>query len=86
MEQARQTGQAISSAAEDGTFAAGVHRVTELMPSFMNDILGSAPDDQKVRNATQRNATYMEKTHSVASRPGHACRCRPLAFEPVTTR
>ncbi|TLS28802.1 hypothetical protein PpBr36_01844 [Pyricularia pennisetigena] len=47
MEQARQTGQAISSAAEDGTFAAGVHRVTELMPSFMNDILGSAPDDQK---------------------------------------
>lgn len=47
MEQARQTGQAISSAAEDGTFAAGVHRVTELMPSFMNDILASAPNDQK---------------------------------------
>lgn len=50
MEQAKQLGQTVSSAAEDGTYAAGVHRVTELMPSFMNDILASAPEDQKVRN------------------------------------
>ncbi|KAL8366083.1 hypothetical protein RB595_004725 [Gaeumannomyces hyphopodioides] len=47
MEQAKQLGQTVSSAAEDGTYAAGVHRVTELMPSFMNDILASAPEDQK---------------------------------------
>ncbi|KAG0648129.1 Rpb7-binding seb1 [Hyphodiscus hymeniophilus] len=46
-EQAKLAGQAISSAAEDGTFAAGVHRVKELLPVLMNDIIASAPDDQK---------------------------------------
>lgn len=47
MEQAKAQGQPISSAAQDGTFAAGVHRVTELMPVLMNDIISSAPEDQK---------------------------------------
>lgn len=49
LEQAKQQGQAVSSAAPDGTFAAGVNRVTELMPILMNDIISSAPEDQKVR-------------------------------------
>jgi protein NRD1 len=49
MDQAKAQGQAISSAAPDGTYAAGVHRVTELMPVLMNDIIASAPEDQKVR-------------------------------------
>ena len=49
MEQAKAQGQSVSSAAQDGTFAAGVHRVTELMPVLMNDIISSAPQDQKVR-------------------------------------
>ncbi|KAB5582696.1 hypothetical protein GE09DRAFT_1211331 [Coniochaeta sp. 2T2.1] len=47
MEQAKAQGQSVSSAAQDGTFAAGVHRVTELMPVLMNDIISSAPQDQK---------------------------------------
>ena len=50
MEQAKSQGQPISLAAQDGTFAAGVHRVTQLMPQFMSDILALAPEDQKVRN------------------------------------
>jgi len=49
MEQAKAQGQAINSSAQDGTYAAGVHRVTELMPVLMNDIISSAPEDHKVR-------------------------------------
>lgn len=48
LEQAKSQGQPINSS-QDGTYAAGVHRVTELMPVLMNDILQSAPEDQKVR-------------------------------------
>ncbi|KAI1008125.1 hypothetical protein K3495_g111 [Podosphaera aphanis] len=46
-EQAKNTGQAINSAACDGTYAAGVHRVKELLPVLMNDIIITAPNDQK---------------------------------------
>lgn len=48
-EQAKASGQPIGNSAQDGTFAAGVHRVKELLPVLMNDIIQSAPDDQKVR-------------------------------------
>lgn len=51
-EQAKTAGQPINSSAQDGTFAAGVHRVTELLPVLMNDIIQAAPDDQKVRSNT----------------------------------
>ncbi|RDA92396.1 hypothetical protein CP533_4736 [Ophiocordyceps camponoti-saundersi (nom. inval.)] len=47
LEQAKAQGQQVNSAAQDGTYAAGVHRVTELMPVLMNDILQSAPNEQK---------------------------------------
>ncbi|KAH8888197.1 hypothetical protein GQ53DRAFT_654439 [Thozetella sp. PMI_491] len=47
LDQAKLQGQTISSTAPDGTFAAGVHRVTELMPILMNDIIATAPEDQK---------------------------------------
>ncbi|KAM3078168.1 hypothetical protein ACMFMG_002534 [Clarireedia jacksonii] len=46
-EQAKSAGQTINSSAPDGTFAAGVHRVKELLPVLMNDIIQTAPDDQK---------------------------------------
>ena len=51
VEQARKAGQAVgpSEHPTDGTFAAGHKRVTELLPSFMNDIINTAPEDQKVR-------------------------------------
>lgn len=48
-EQAKAAGQTISSAAPDGTYAAGVNRVKELLPVLMNDIITTAPEDQKVR-------------------------------------
>jgi protein NRD1 len=47
LEQAKAQGQVVGSSAPDGTFAAGVHRVTELMPVLMNDILQSCPEEQK---------------------------------------
>ncbi|CAG8979078.1 hypothetical protein HYALB_00000207 [Hymenoscyphus albidus] len=46
-EQAKNAGQPINNDAQDGTFAAGVNRVKELLPALMNDIIHSAPDDQK---------------------------------------
>jgi protein NRD1 len=49
VEQARKAGQTFGPSALDGTFAAGVNRVTELLPSFMTDIITTAPEDQKVR-------------------------------------
>ena len=50
VDQARKIGQLPGSGAPDGTFAAGVTRVTELLPVLMNDIIQSAPEDQKVRS------------------------------------
>ncbi|QUC17066.1 uncharacterized protein UV8b_01307 [Ustilaginoidea virens] len=47
LEQAKAQGQTVNSSAPDGTYAAGVHRVTELMPVLMNDILQTAPEEQK---------------------------------------
>lgn len=49
VEQARKAGQTFGPAAPDGTFAAGVNRVTELLPSFMTDILTNCPEEQKAR-------------------------------------
>lgn len=46
-EQAKLASQTINSSAPDGTYAAGVHKVKELLPAFMNDIIQSAPNDQK---------------------------------------
>jgi protein NRD1 len=49
-EQAKNAGQSINVSAEDGTFAAGVNRVKELLPNLMNNIIASSLDkDQKVR-------------------------------------
>ena len=47
---ARKAGQPSGSAAPDGTFAAGLNRVTELLPVLMTDIINNAPEDQKVRS------------------------------------
>ncbi|KIH91554.1 protein NRD1 [Sporothrix brasiliensis 5110] len=47
LDQARQQGQAVNGSAPDGTYAAGVNRVTELIPVLMTDILSTAPADQK---------------------------------------
>ncbi|OKL57222.1 hypothetical protein UA08_07679 [Talaromyces atroroseus] len=47
VEAARKAGQPPGSAAPDGTFAAGVNRVTELLPVLMTDIINNAPEDQK---------------------------------------
>ena len=49
VDQARKAGQTPGSGASDGTFAAGVNRVTELLPVLLTDIINTAPDDQKVR-------------------------------------
>ena len=50
VEHARKAGQTPGAGASDGTFAAGVNHVTELLPSIMTDITNTAPEDQKVRS------------------------------------
>ncbi|OOQ83871.1 RNA binding protein Nrd1 [Penicillium brasilianum] len=47
VEAARKAGQLPGSNPSDGTFAAGVNRVTELLPVLMTDIINNAPNDQK---------------------------------------
>lgn len=47
VDQAKKSGQTVGPSANDGTFAAGVNRITELLPSLMSDILGAAPPDQR---------------------------------------
>ncbi|OTA57289.1 hypothetical protein K449DRAFT_141719 [Hypoxylon sp. EC38] len=47
IDQAKLKGQSINSSAKDGTYAAGVHRVTELLPVLMNDLLQTYPAEQK---------------------------------------
>ncbi|KAI1825106.1 hypothetical protein F4861DRAFT_214277 [Xylaria intraflava] len=47
VDQAKQHAQPVNSSAQDGTYAAGVHRVTELLPVLMNDIIQNAPAEQK---------------------------------------
>lgn len=50
IEKARQSSQELSgSAAPEGTFASGVHRVTELLPSLIDDTIQNAPPDHKAK-------------------------------------
>jgi len=67
LEQAKQQGQSVSNAAPDGTFAAGVNRVTELMPVLMDDIITAAPQDQKV---------YFTLCNVFESKTHHHMHCR----------
>ncbi|KAI9787347.1 MAG: hypothetical protein M1816_007633 [Peltula sp. TS41687] len=47
VDHARKAGQAMDATAVDGTYQAGVNRVTELLPILMTDIIQHAPEDQK---------------------------------------
>ncbi|KAJ5482462.1 hypothetical protein N7475_001274 [Penicillium sp. IBT 31633x] len=63
VEAARKAGQAPGSDAPDGTFAAGVKRVTDLLPVLMTDIISNAPQDQKDKikklvDIWERGATF----------------------------
>ncbi|KAM7206244.1 Rpb7-binding protein seb1 [Rhypophila sp. PSN 637] len=70
MKKANAHGQPITTAAQDGTFAAGVNRVTELMPILMNDIVASAPEDQKVPKTGQSCLLWLLLSpHSTNSHP-----------------
>jgi protein NRD1 len=47
VEKARASGQAVSKNAAPGTFAAGVQRITDALPSLMTELAHTAPDNQK---------------------------------------
>lgn len=69
VESARKAGQSPGGSAADGTFAAGVTRVTELLPVLMTDIINNAPEDQKVRSrykefiSSHKQALGQQKPH-----------------------
>ncbi|TQW03080.1 RNA binding protein Nrd1 [Cordyceps javanica] len=71
LEQAKAQGQPINSSAPDGTYAAGVHRVTELMPVLMNDISQSAPEDQKLACPSQYvpSSLFMTRNAEISTTP-----------------
>jgi protein NRD1 len=46
-EKARAAGQAVSKNAAPGTFASGVQKVTDALPSLMSDLIQTAPEGQK---------------------------------------
>lgn len=71
VEAARRAGQPAGSAAPDGTFAAGVNRVTELLPVLMTDIINNAPEDQKVRTRQTKQTT--KRNYRIS----HACPSLP---------
>lgn len=49
IDKAGQSGQEISaSSPQDGTFAAGVQKISQLLPQMMTDLISNAPYDQKV--------------------------------------
>lgn len=51
VEKARQNGQDLAAASNTpaGTYAAGVHRMSEVLPMMMNETIQVAPENQKVR-------------------------------------
>lgn len=50
VEKAKKNGQDLKQSHPDpGTYASGVHLVTELLPSIMNELINTAPEAQKVR-------------------------------------
>ena len=73
VEQAKKAGQALGQASPPpGTYAAGVGRVTELLPSFMNDMINNAPEEQKVR--------YLETSYESIDRSASRCLTCGLFF------
>ena len=67
VEQARKAGQTFGPSASDGTFAAGVNRVTELLPSFMTDILTNCPEEQNVRLLESMSGTMDQLVISIGA-------------------
>ncbi|KAF2280393.1 uncharacterized protein EI97DRAFT_430130 [Westerdykella ornata] len=47
VEKAKAAGQAIIKNAAPGTFASGVQKVTDVLPTLMSDLIQTAPDNQK---------------------------------------
>jgi protein NRD1 len=74
LEQAKAQAQTINSSAPDGTYAAGVNRVTELMPVLMNDILQSAPEEQKVRISDYHPHVAGNQSLPRAAHTGASCK------------
>ncbi|RPA99532.1 hypothetical protein L873DRAFT_1827932 [Choiromyces venosus 120613-1] len=64
LEQAKRLHEPVSQAAPDGTFGAGVHRITDLLPALMNDILQNAPPEEnkdkidKLVTIWERSSTF----------------------------
>ncbi len=75
VEQAKKAGQTLGQGSPPpGTYAAGVGLVTELLPSFMNDMINNAPEEQKVR--------YLEASYESKDWPASKCQAngRSLGF------
>lgn len=62
IEQARQAGQELfGSSPAAGSYASGVQKMTEMMPTLVDDTIRVAPQDQKVRENNHRG--FVETLH-----------------------
>lgn len=84
LEQARKENQPLGPDAAEGTYAAGVGRITELLPAFMNDIIAVAPEDQKVRYLDMMLKAI--RTASILERCKKMCCDVPASFMPSAKR
>ena len=59
VEKARHAGQAMSGpTVAQGTYAAGVHKMTEVLPVMVNELIQHAPDNQKVSIYQMRKRAF----------------------------
>lgn len=82
LDQAKKAGQSAAGGGPDGTFAAGVARMTELLPVLMNDILSSAPEDHKVRSldivTSLHHSSLRSITNAASIVNNHSCVSLPI--------
>ncbi|KAF3927141.1 hypothetical protein ABW20_dc0100112 [Dactylellina cionopaga] len=68
IDEARKAGQDPTMEGPDGTFSAGVHRITGLLSSLMNDIMMHAPEDTKHFSSPQHSPAT-DNSYANASLP-----------------
>lgn len=82
LELAKAQGQTVDGSSKDGTFAAGIHRMRELIPVLMNDIIQSAPPTHKVSRILSRTVHDSVCRASWNSENSFPNECRLLARFP----
>jgi protein NRD1 len=93
MEKARQAGQTVSPSAPEGTYASGIQKVTDVLPTLMNELIQSAPENQrdkisKLLDIWERGQTFpLDKLRGFKQKLNslQTCKLAPDASHPFLT-